>query len=47
MKKKKTSASYEYDYWYGVKQERQPRQLIYLAISFAVIFAAFVALILL
>ena len=45
MKRKKKEAPYEYDYWYGVKQDPQPKQLWYLAASVAVIMAAFITLI--
>lgn len=44
-KTKKQSATWEYEYWYGIKQDPQPRQLWYLAASVAVIMAAFITLI--
>ena len=45
--RKKTNATWEYEYLYGIKPEPQPRQLWYLAASVVVIVAAFITLILL
>ena len=44
---KKTDRGWEYEYWYGIKQDPQPKQLWYLAASVVVILAAFITLILL
>lgn len=46
-KSRKTNATWEYEYMFGIKQDPQPRQLWYLAASVAVIMAAFITLILL
>ena len=45
--RKKTNATWEYEYLYGIKPEPQRKQLWYLAASVAVIIAAFITLILL
>ena len=45
-KSRKTNASWEYEYWYGIQQDPKPRQLWYLAASVAVIMATFITLIL-
>jgi len=44
--RKKTNATWEYEYLYGIKPEPQPRQLWYLAASVVVITASFITLIL-
>jgi hypothetical protein len=44
--RKKTNATWEYEYYYGTKPEPQPRQLWYLVASVAVIVATFITLIL-
>jgi hypothetical protein len=44
--RKKTNATWEYEYLYGIKPEPQPRQLWYLAASVVVIIASFITLIL-
>jgi hypothetical protein len=45
--RKKTNASWEYEYFYGTQPEPQKKQLWYLAASVVVIIAAFITLILL
>jgi hypothetical protein len=45
--RKKTNATWEYEYLYGIKPEPQRKQLWYLVASVAVIIAAFITLILL
>jgi hypothetical protein len=42
--RKKTNATWEYEYLYGIKPEPQPRQLWYLAASVVVIIASFITL---
>jgi len=44
--RKRTNASWEYEYYYGSKPEPQPRKLWYLGISLAIIIASFITLIL-
>jgi hypothetical protein len=45
--RKKTNATWEYEYYYGSQPEPQRKQLWYLAASVVVIIAAFITLILL
>lgn len=45
MKKKEKNTTWEYGYMFEVKQEPQPKQLWYLAISALVVMAAFIALV--
>lgn len=44
--RKRTNASWEYEYYYGSQPEPQRRQLWYLVISVAIITATFITLIL-
>ena len=44
--RKKTNATWEYEYWYGIQPEPQKKHLWYLIASLAVIMASFIALIL-
>lgn len=44
--RKKTNASWEYEYFYGTQPEPQRKQLWYLAASVVVIIASFITLIL-
>lgn len=44
--RKKTNATWEYEYMYGIKPEPQPRQVWYLVASVIVIMATFITLIL-
>jgi hypothetical protein len=44
--RKRTNASWEYEYYYGSQPEPQRKQLWYLVISVAIITAAFITLIL-
>ena len=44
--RKKTNATWEYEYLYGIKPEPQKKQLWYLVASVAIIVATFITLIL-
>jgi len=44
--RKKTNATWEYEYFYGTQPEPQKRQLWYLAASVVVIIVSFITLIL-
>lgn len=44
--RKKTNATWEYEYMYGIKPEPQPKQLWYLIASVAVILITFLTIIL-